>query len=305
MALTMHPTFGYRYRLIDDIVYPPFASASVIEELRSLDWSRESDILIATYPKCGTTWMQQIVLFLLCGDSSRIVDPMAQAPWIERECSLNGFGILKAEPEFGRRVFKTHAPRELLPCSRFRGKIIVVVRNPKDAAVSMYTHYLGLPAFQYTGDWNHFFDELFVEGKVGHGDYFDHVLGWREARGNLWVSYEDMKADLPGTVREVAHYLGIKVDEDLVDRACREASFESMKRAHERRILSGVRTMGSSDHFRSGTTGSWRSFFSEDQSRRLDEIFKERMRGSDIVTDFGDGNRYRGADLINNGLSAS
>ena len=43
---------------------------------------RPDDIIIATAPKCGTTWMQQIVSSLVFGDAQ--VRPLAAvSPWVE------------------------------------------------------------------------------------------------------------------------------------------------------------------------------------------------------------------------------
>lgn len=49
------------------IVYPPFVKGSVVDNARKTFTLRDDDIIVATYPKCGTTWMQQIVLLLLHG----------------------------------------------------------------------------------------------------------------------------------------------------------------------------------------------------------------------------------------------
>ncbi|KAJ8604646.1 hypothetical protein CTAYLR_006519 [Chrysophaeum taylorii] len=310
--LTMHPEYGYAYRLVHGIVYPPFAEEAAIDELRSRDWSRQGDVLVATYPKCGTTWMQQIVLLLLAnGDASKVLDPMEQAPWVDREASLRrrkGASIdpvvdAEASPDFSnRRCFKTHAPYHLLPCADgfSRGKIIVVVRNPKDAAASMYSHYLGLPQFRYSGPWDHFFD-LFVNGNVGHGDYFDHILGWRReacAPNILWLSFEQTASDVRGTAVQVAGFLGIDLDDAALDNVVQAASFDSMKKAHQLRVQTGAQRMGSKSHFRSGTSGGWRSRFTVAQSDQLDDIFQAKMENSDIITDYGKGLRFRGTARI-------
>lgn len=306
-ALIMHPDYGYRYRLIHGIVYPPFAFQPTIDELRAVDWSRPGDVLIATYPKCGTTWMQQIILCLLArGQASKVFDPMQQAPWIERESSLaRRISVIvdrEGSADFSRRrCFKTHAPLNLLPCANgfSRGKIVVIFRNPKDAASSMYQHYRGLPPFAYTGPWSHFFEALFTQGKVGHGDYFDHVLAWRAAATKphsniLWLSFEQLKTDLAANIRRVAQFLDIPINDTVLNDVVAASSFSSMKAAHQARVQSGAH-MGSTKHFRKGAPGSWRSVFTVEQSEQLDAIFAQRMEGSDILTDFGHGLRYIGS----------
>ena len=67
----------------------------------------------------------------------------------------------KAPP---RRTIKTHAPAHLAPWKMTgapalrqhfgvpgAGKVIVVIRNPKDAAVSLFHHSKDVPIFHYTG----------------------------------------------------------------------------------------------------------------------------------------------------------
>lgn len=43
-------------------------------------------------------------------------------------------------------------------------KILYVLRNPKDMAVSLYNHDVGIALYEYDGDWEHFLP-LFLQGK--------------------------------------------------------------------------------------------------------------------------------------------
>lgn len=317
----MHPEYGYAYSMVHGVVFPPFASEEAIDEMRKVDWSQENDIMIATYPKCGTTWMQQIVLLLLAkGDASKVHDPMVQSPWVDREFSIAhtsgdaakkaaAWDMLNAEPDpaFGRRVFKTHAPWQLHPCGGdfSKGKFICITRNPKDAALSMHKHYLGLPPFRYTGPWSHFY-QLFMEGNIGQGSWFDHVLSWRTALHDLgpervfFITFEEMKKDPIPCFRKLVDFLGIEgIDDEILAKVAGGSSFDSMKAAHEKREVEGARKMGSANHFRSGKSGGWRDVFTVTQSDQVEEMLMEKMEGcDDVFVDFGKGVKYQGAKRI-------
>ena len=59
-------------------------------------------------------------------------------------------------------------------------KIVVVSRNPKDAAVSMLHHTRNIPGFCFVGGWEQF-APLFLAGRVESGSIWEWHLGWWEA----------------------------------------------------------------------------------------------------------------------------
>jgi len=311
---------GYRHVLVRGVVYPPFANHAAIDGLRAGFKLRDTDIVIATYPKCGTTWMQQIVLSLLFGgDRSKVPEPMVQAPWLECAVSAhaNGKTMPNAEPRSrdqllawdgatagapapSRRVFKTHAPVEILPWSGGLdlpgdAKVIVVVRNPKDACVSMYHHSRDVPAFEYTGDFEHFVPSLFLRGKVESGCFWRWHAGWWKAcednRKTLWISYEDLKLDPVAGVRRIAAFLGVPAPDEVVRLVVGASSFDAMKASFEetasRKAAAGKPVKR--NHIRRGEMGTWREMLRGPLLEAFDRAHEERTAelGLSYSFDFG------------------
>jgi len=69
---------------------------------------RPDDVLISTYPKCGTTWMQQIVHALRTRGSMDFAEITAVVPWIEMADAMSI--DLSAAQAAAPRAFKTHLP---------------------------------------------------------------------------------------------------------------------------------------------------------------------------------------------------
>eukprot|EP00756_Hemistasia_phaeocysticola_P006289 Hpha_TRINITY_DN13761_c0_g2::TRINITY_DN13761_c0_g2_i1::g.142837::m.142837 len=212
-CLVSGPQYGY-------FPHPPFVSPASFADMKDNFKLRGDDVVIATYPKCGTTWMQQIVLLLLAeGDKARVVSPFVQSPWLEMSSGKKSLGIkdssnevcpeeFRVEPmnaeEFNkweppasfrpagakpRRVFKTHAPPHVAPWQGGMGgvpstaRIIVVSRGPRDQAISLLHHMKGTKLhFKYDPcDQDHMFKELWGRGRVESGDFYSWHQGWWEA----------------------------------------------------------------------------------------------------------------------------
>ena len=72
------------------------------------------------------------------------------------------------------RLLKTHLNFANCPKSA-HAKYIYVVRNPKDCLTSYYYHNRNFKIYEWAeGDFDVFF-ELFINGELAFGDYFDHV----------------------------------------------------------------------------------------------------------------------------------
>ena len=65
------------------LLVPPFFSHERLDELDRKLVLRSTDVIVNTYPKSGTTWLQQIVKLLHNGgieDGRKIVEAV---PWVE------------------------------------------------------------------------------------------------------------------------------------------------------------------------------------------------------------------------------
>jgi len=70
-----------------------------------------------------------------------------------------------------------------------------------------------------------------LSGASQSGTIWDHFLGWWEQRRNpdvLWVFFEDLKEDLPGSIARVAEFLHVQASPALLDRAVALSSFDFM-----------------------------------------------------------------------------
>jgi hypothetical protein len=295
----LDPQYGFRCMFTKGIVYPPWSEdqEDAIDALRQRDWLQRDDIIIATYPKAGTTLMQQIVMLLLNnGDVDEVGDVMVTSPWIEREYCMAkdrpaAFESLRRKTTGGtsRPVLKTHAPYHLFPAKSVPNgcKVIVVVRDPRDVAVSMHKHYLGLPRFQYTGPFDHFIN-LFLAGKVGHGCFFDHVGGWWKAyqehgpESMLWLKYEDLVSDKLGAIRQIAAFLGVPEDDDLFERVKDGSDIDNMRSNAAKKSSKGS-GFGSASHFNKGVSGRWKAKLTVAQAEKFSQLYESKFRGGGEV----------------------
>ena len=182
---------------LDGLPVMTYITKEKMEPLKHIELYPD-DIFICSYPKSGTTWVQQIVKLLLNGGVDDQQSIHKTIPYID----IEGKAALQQPSP---RIVKTHLPYQrvaggLPPTTA--AKYIYIARNPKDTAVSYFHHTRAMRHYEYTGDWNDYFRK-FMTGRVAQGSWFDNVLGWwahNNASNILFLKYEDLHKDFPGTI---------------------------------------------------------------------------------------------------------
>ncbi|CAJ1379055.1 unnamed protein product [Effrenium voratum] len=192
--------------------------ASTFLALREVFRCQPEDVFVVTFPRCGTTWMVQIAV-------SCLFDPHANyeehATFLEGSIASSASYVRRLETLPRPRVLKTHVPAEMYPGLggegglQDHGKVLYVVRNPKDALVSLRHHHANNKAIGWEGSWDEWVRQWLAGERSAEygGSYFEHVKGWwqlaKQHPDRVRIFYfEEMKADLMGQVAAVSSFLG-------------------------------------------------------------------------------------------------
>lgn len=254
--------------------------------------AREDDVLIATYPRSGTTWVCEIVdMIYKEGDDKKCREDAIfnRIPFLEcrKEDELNGVKQLKlmASP----RLVKTHLPPELLPASFWEKncKIIYVCRNAKDVAVSFYYFFKMVPVHPDPGTFSEFV-EKFMNGLVPYGSWYKHAKSWWEKKNNsqmLFLYYEDLKEDIRKEVIKLIQFLGRKSSKELVDKIIQHTSFQEMKNnpaTNYTMLPDEMMNQKKYSFIRKGISGDWKNHFTVALNEKFDVHYEQEMKGSTL-----------------------
>ncbi|KFO14211.1 Amine sulfotransferase, partial [Balearica regulorum gibbericeps] len=244
---------------------------------------KDSDIFLATYPKSGTVWTQNILSLIIHEghrNGTENMETMDRIPWLEYNIKNKDYADLPLP-----RVFATHLPYYLVPrdLRNKRGRVIYVTRNPKDVMVSYYHFSKFMSTLEEIPDFN-LFMERFLAGKVLASSWLDHVAGWcshAEDFNILFLTYEEMKKDLRSAVLKICNFLGKKLSEEEVDSVVRQATFENMRkdpRANYENLPDDIVAKDKGRFLRKGTVGDWKNIMTVAQNERFDKVLEEKMK---------------------------
>jgi len=193
--------------------------------------AQPTDVVIATFPKCGTTLLQQLVHQLRTGGSWDFEEISCVVPWLE---SCLDLGV---DPESAQvcspRAFKSHMSWAMLPPG---ARVITVLRKPSKVLESFYNFYGGYKFDKAEISMDAFARDFFSNRgamRLHGGTYYEHLLSFWEQRhqSNLLIlCYEDVVADLPAAAAQVAAFIGVPPDASRLATAVANSSRDAMLR---------------------------------------------------------------------------
>ena len=190
-----------------------------------------SDIIITTFPKSGTTWMQQITHCLRSNGDMTFDEISIAVPWLEVSYDM---GIdLDEQQNFSPRLFKSHLTSEEIPSG---AKYIVIFRDPGDVLLSYYNFMEGWFFEPGSISLEDFADVAFFETD-GFENYWHHLRTWWAKRDNpnvLFFCYEDMKLNIEDVISSVAKFANIPISKSLLSLTKEYSSHSFMKRNEEK-----------------------------------------------------------------------
>lgn len=264
--------FDYRHTVMDSTAWDA-----------ALPLLRAGDVIVDTYSKAGTSWVQAILAQLLLGvGTPAACRPHDASLWVEMRSPGAPLGdrLAAVAAQLHRRFLKSHLPLGALPYSPDL-KYVYVARDARDVVLSLHHHHthlhpqviagmnalpgrVGPPLGPAPADVVTYWRRWVADDGHPWWPFWAHIRGWWAARRRpnvLLLHFTDLLADLPGEVRRLAAFLDLPplAEADvatIVDRC----SFGYM-RAHAADVTPGGDALfrgGARSFIHKGTNGRWR-----------------------------------------------
>ncbi|KAJ3682269.1 hypothetical protein LUZ60_014842 [Juncus effusus] len=259
-----------------------------------------SDILLATFPKSGTTWLKALLFLTLNRPSSLQNNPLTSSnphelvPFLESQVYINNL-IPDLDQLSAPRLFSTHIPYCSLPNSVFTSecKIVYLCRDAKDNFISLW-HFVN-KLREKDGKEKVSLEEAleqFCNGVSMFGPYWDHVLGYwnghkERTQQVLFMKYEEIRQDPVREVKRLAEFCGCGFREEekrerVVEKIVTMCGLNNLvnlevNKSGETELVHG--SVENNMFFRRGVVGDWMNHLSSELAHRIDEISKTKFEG--------------------------
>lgn len=234
------------------------------------------DTLLVSYPRSGNTWTRFLIANLLHPETEV---SFANIEALVPDTSSQSNRALKRTPR--PRIIKSHEYFD----HRYQ-KVIYIVRDPRDVAVSYYNFQRKYRQIDDTCSLDRFV-ENFVSGKMlsaDWGTWGENVGSWLAARCKnpnfLLCRYEDMQDDPVRELARVAIFLGIEPVQEVLQRSVERSSADRMRAMEKLQSDNWVATKGRRKDIPFvgvAKSGGWKHTLSGRAIARIEEAWGEWM----------------------------
>ena len=243
------------------------------------------DTFVVSYPRSGNTWTRFLIANLVHSDQDVSFTNIEK---LIPDTSSQSNRALKSTPR--PRIIKTHEYFD----QRYP-KIIYVVRDPRDVALSYYDFqrkYMQI-ADEYLLE--KYVDD-FVTGRlisIGWGTWGENVASWIYTRGKrpnfLLLRYEDMIRDTAFELARIAKFLGIDPTPDRLRHAIELSSADRMRaleKLEEDKWIATKDRRKDIPFVRVAKSGGWRTALPETCVQQIESEWGDLMTslGYELVT---------------------
>lgn len=242
------------------------------------------DILLASYPKSGNNWTRFLIANVVFPDKEVGFDNIDKLIFDPSVTTQRDF-VRARRP----RVIRTHGPFD----PQFR-RVIYIVRDPRDVAISQYHYLRKLRRIEDDYPIERFMD-MFLAGDLKRkiGSWGENAGSWLAARNRdpefLLLRYEDLLDDTARELTRVANFVGFSSDPELIARAVERSSARKMR---EREKKEGQQSKLMKDtrqdlpYVRAAKSGGWKKDLPETQVARIESAWGDIMvcLGYELVT---------------------
>lgn len=222
-----------------------------------------NDVMLASYPRSGSTMTRFIMVEILTGQGSSFDNVNKVIP--EMGIQWPALPVLPGEG----RLVKTHEPYR-----KEYKRAVYIVRDMRDVILSQYSREKELGIAH--DDFDAYLKE-FLKGRIaGYGSWHEHIESWFASplarNGNmLVVKFDDLRRNTQETFTRILEFLGLDMDSEKIRNAIANNTLERM-REKENKAQTLHKTDREDGRFvRKGSLGGWRERLTEAQLGLIDE----------------------------------
>lgn len=269
---------------------------NIVAWLHRRRWARrmirevqQADGIVVSHTKSGKTWMRVMISHVYHLQYGVPADELIRLDNLHR---LNpAIPTLFFTRDTKLPTFKLGGGEVPLPYDR---KLLFVIRDPRDVAVSFYFHIknrAGHHELDRKGiteaDRSLELYDFVIDEKLGIPRVIDHMNRWyEEMQGmprRLVVKYEEMQAAPVEVLDRAMAFLDRGFERHVIEGSVEFASFDSLSRKEADGFFKSNKLKpsnpddGDSYKVRRGKIGGYRDYFNDDQIARIDRLVSDRL----------------------------